>query len=328
MAAADVDTVAALIIDGARQLAGTWGATGSGAAHIDDTHFAGSGTLVVLPGALSAFRIALGGSPAAGSACALTITAVDQYSNTVTSVTGDRSFTFGGLATADDGTPPTVTDKNGAAVNLGTVTTISFANGVSSAGGSVTAYKAETPILTASDATSGKTTGNPGGTGVCLAIANVNPVPGADTETRQAGMSLKIPISNLKGLAADANTPSTGGATLSANSTYVFYTPNSAGGGDTFTYHLSDGHGGAATGTVTVNVLAQGGGAQLIDYSGGGVTIRFAGIPGYQYQVERSGDLSWNSPVVVLTTNIPPDGLFIYTESPPLPPSAYYRLKH
>jgi fibronectin-binding autotransporter adhesin len=338
VAAADNDTVAALIIDGARQPAGTWGATGSGATHLDDTHFAGSGTLAVSPGALSAFRITLGGSPTAGSACALTITAVDQYSNTVTSLTGDHSFTFGGLATADDGTPPTVTDKNGAAVNLGAATTISFANGVSSAGGSVTAYKAETATLTGSDATSGKTTGGLGGTGACLTIANVNPVPGADTETRQSGMSLKIPISKLKGLAADPNrdnisftsvdTPSAGGAALSANSTYVFYTPNGAGNGDTFTYHLSDSHGGAATGTVTVNVVAQDCVAQLINYSDGGVTVQFAGIPGYQYQVERSCDASFTSPAVVLTTNAPAAGLFIYTECPPLPPSAYYRLKH
>jgi autotransporter-associated beta strand protein len=338
VAAADADTVAALFIDGVRQPAGTWGATGSGATHLDDTHFAGSGTLVVSPGALSAFRITAGGSPAAGSACALTITAVDQYSNTVTSVTGNHTFTFAGLANADDGTPPTVTDKNGAAVNLGTATTITFAGGVSSAGGSLTAYAAQTATLTGSDATSGQTTGGTGGTGASLTVANVNPVPGADTETRQSGMSLKLPISKLKGLATDANhdnlsftsvdTPSTGGATLSANATYVFYTPNGAGGGDTFTYHLSDGHGGTATGTVTVNVLAQAGSAQLIDYSGGGVTIQFAGIPGYQYQVERSCDLSWNSPVVILTTNTPCDGLFIYTESPPLPPSAYYRLKH
>ena len=151
-------------------------------------------------------------------------------------------------------------------------------------------------------------------------------------------MSLKIPISKLKGLAADPNrdnisftsvdTPSAGGAALSANSTYVFYTPNGAGNGDTFTYHLSDSHGGAATGTVTVNVVAQDCVAQLINYSDCEVTIQFAGIPGYQYQVERSCDASFTSPAVVLTTNAPAAGLFIYTECPPLPPSAYYRLKH
>jgi autotransporter-associated beta strand protein len=44
-AAADDDRVAALYINGVRQAAGTWGA--SGADHIDTAHFAGSGTLVV-----------------------------------------------------------------------------------------------------------------------------------------------------------------------------------------------------------------------------------------------------------------------------------------
>jgi autotransporter-associated beta strand protein len=41
------NTVNTLTVDGVQQAAGTYGATGSGAAHIDDVHFAGSGVLNV-----------------------------------------------------------------------------------------------------------------------------------------------------------------------------------------------------------------------------------------------------------------------------------------
>ncbi|MEK7953974.1 beta strand repeat-containing protein [Luteolibacter soli] len=42
------DTVTQLFLDGVQMAAGTYGATGSGAAHIDDAHFSGTGKLTVL----------------------------------------------------------------------------------------------------------------------------------------------------------------------------------------------------------------------------------------------------------------------------------------
>lgn len=48
MTAGTANTVKALYIDGVAQGAGTWGATGSGARHIDDAWFAGSGVLRVV----------------------------------------------------------------------------------------------------------------------------------------------------------------------------------------------------------------------------------------------------------------------------------------
>lgn len=44
------DTVGSLFFGTTQQAAGTWGATGSGATHIDDTHFTGSGLLSVTTG--------------------------------------------------------------------------------------------------------------------------------------------------------------------------------------------------------------------------------------------------------------------------------------
>lgn len=43
----DTDTVDKLFINGVQQTTGTWGSTASGATHIDDTHFTGTGTLTV-----------------------------------------------------------------------------------------------------------------------------------------------------------------------------------------------------------------------------------------------------------------------------------------
>ena len=59
----------------------------------------------------------------------------------------------------------------------------------------------------------------------------------------------------------------------------------------------------------------------------GTVTIRFAGIPGYGYAVERSSDLAnWNT---VWPTNTPAGGVWIFTDGPdPAPPNpSYYRLR-
>jgi hypothetical protein len=284
-------------------------------------------TYKVQAGELNAFRITPNGSPTAGSAYALTITAVDVNQNTVTSITGDRSFTFAGLAIADDGTYPTITDKTGAAVNLGTATTIAFASGVNSAGGSLKAYKAETAALTGSDATSGKGTGDTGGTGASLTIANVSPAGVADTVTRHTGTSMKILITSLLANDTDANhdtltltgvdASSTGGATLSFNSTYVFYVPNSAGNGDTFNYTISDGYGGTASGTVTVNVTPAYGTLE-ISYSGGGtVTLSFYGIPTVKYYIQRKcpGDTDFSDVYGPLTT--PADGLIQQNDTPP-----------
>lgn len=44
-----VETIGGLNFDGAAQIAGTWGATGSGADNINDNWFAGSGVLLVVP---------------------------------------------------------------------------------------------------------------------------------------------------------------------------------------------------------------------------------------------------------------------------------------
>jgi hypothetical protein len=130
--------------------------------------------LTVGVAAQSAYRItAASSTPTAGAADALTITAVDQYGNTVTSYTGNHSLTFSGLSTSPNGTVPTVTQRSGlggGGINLGTATSIGFSSGVNNNGGTLVAYKAEGPVtLAVTDGT--YTSAMPGGTGASLTVS-------------------------------------------------------------------------------------------------------------------------------------------------------------
>jgi hypothetical protein len=125
----------------------------------------GTGTttpLVVTVGAASADHFLLQAatiSPTAGASDALTITAEDSNDNTANSYAGDHALTFSGAGTI--GTfNPTVTDKNGAATNFGSATTITFTSGVATAGGQMTLVKAQGPItINATNGTISTTTG-------------------------------------------------------------------------------------------------------------------------------------------------------------------------
>jgi autotransporter-associated beta strand protein len=58
---AGADAVSALYFDGVAQVPGTWGATGSGAAHVNDTFFTGTGVLSVVPEPASLSLMLMGG---------------------------------------------------------------------------------------------------------------------------------------------------------------------------------------------------------------------------------------------------------------------------
>ena len=61
--------------------------------------------------------------------------------------------------------------------------------------------------------------------------------------------------------------------------------------------------------------------AAKITVSGGNVLLTFAGIPGYSYQVQRSGDLlTWTT---VATVAAQSSGLVTYTDQNPPSPSNY-----
>jgi len=110
----------------------------------------------------------------------------------------------GGLSTADDGTHPTGSDKNSPRRTSGLQRPFTVASGVSSAGGSLVAYKAEGPVtLSATDGT--LSTSTPGGAGQ-PDHSNVAPVAGDDSVSRSWGSSLKIEKSTLLADDTDATT--------------------------------------------------------------------------------------------------------------------------
>jgi hypothetical protein len=108
---------------------------------------------------------------------------------------------------------------------------------------------------------------------------------------------------------------STNGGTVLLTSTNVIYTPaNNYVGADAFTFTVSDGHGGTASGTVLVTV-SNGQSFNIVSYaydSGAGtMTVTFAGIPGYTYRVQYATTLTPPANWTDLSTNTaPPDGLW------------------
>jgi hypothetical protein len=287
----------------------------------------------------SAYQItASTGTPAPGVADPLTLTLVDALGIPV-SYSGDKSLTFSGLSRAGDGTYPTVTDKNGAAVPLGTATTISFANAVSSAGGSLVAYKAEGPVtLNATDGAAAST--NPGGAGASLTIPNVAPVGGTYFFTATMNTTLVLSASTLEQLSFDANhdsltltavgaTSQSGSGTsvaLTGGGTTITYSPGTYVGADQFTYTISDGNGGTATSTAKVTV-GSGQVTCLFNYistpTNQIVYLRGHGIPLHSYDLQKSPDMqTWSKISSVLTAA---NGIILCTDTNASSDQAYYR---
>ena len=133
-------------------------------------------------------------------------------------------------------------------------------------------------------------------------------------------------LTALSGLGASTN-----GTPITTNASYIFFTPTN-NLSESFTYTIHDVRSyrpgdtvRTATGWITITVTNAIGSVVSVVSSGGAITIQFAGVPGYAYDVECSTNLS--SWTIVLTTNAPPHGLWIYTDSNPPQPSAFYRLR-
>ena len=117
---------------------------------------AGADRLSVTVTAAAASRLVVtgAGSQTAGNAQALTITATDPYGNTDLTYAGAHNLTFSGAnSSTSPVTAPTVTNNAAAAINFGTATAITFTAGVSSSGGSMKLYKAETANVAVTDGT-------------------------------------------------------------------------------------------------------------------------------------------------------------------------------
>ncbi len=299
-----------------------------------------SSSLTVSFTTANAYRIAdaASGTPTAGVGDQLTINLADQYGNTVTSFAGDKTLTFSGLSAAADGTFPTVTDKTGTAVNEGTSEAITFTAGVSSAGGSLVAYKAETNTLNVTDSGNLSSTSTGGG-GASLTIANVAPVVADMAVTRTAGSPVAVALSDLATHWSDANhdvitlasvsVNSTNSVNVASNANFIVYPSSAPNVSDQITYIITDGTS-TTTGHINIAVTPfQTGQPATISTGGNSVTVKFFGIANFTYITQRSTDMAtWMN----ISTNTVDSGGHPFTVTDDfsdlgsVPNSAYYRL--
>ncbi len=157
---------------------------------------AGADRLSVAVSSAAASRLVVTGTATqtAGAAQSVTITATDPYGNTDTAYTGAKNLTFSGAnSSTNPVTAPTVTNNVAAAVNFGSTTAVTFTSGVSTTGGSMKLYKAETANVAVTDGTIAASTGTDRlSVAVSSAAASRLVVTGSATQTAGAAQSLTI----------------------------------------------------------------------------------------------------------------------------------------
>jgi hypothetical protein len=183
------------------------------------------------------------------------------------------------------------------------------------------------------------TVANPLGRAIsAAAYINLPPVAANSTAATIQNRPISIPVEKLLLLATDpngdpvslsgVNSTSTNGGSVALSGGVVTYTPATDYiGADRFSYTLSDGRGGTAAANVFVSVLT--GNAQSQNllaplYTPGGLLVRFAGIVGRTYSVQRAPAVTgpW---VTIGTATVGPTGIASFEDSSQLPGSAYYR---
>jgi hypothetical protein len=175
-------------------------------------------------------------------------------------------------------------------------------------------------------------------------IINIPPAAGTHYLTTAMNTDLHLSATTLGGLDYDPDgdalmvtnvigSTSAKGGTISFVSGQVNYSPPSWTyfGDDSFTYTVSDIYGGTALGMAQVTVRPSGPVTSRIvcaSATEGDVELRCYGIPGKQYDVQRSPDTYWTN-VTVLTTGSPlraaANGMILFTNRGAPSPS-FYRL--
>ncbi len=164
------------------------------------------------------------------------------------------------------------------------------------------------------------------------------PVAGADALATRRNTAATVTTARLRANDSDPDGDPTAitsvsgsssqGGTVALSGNAVTYTPATGfTGADSFTYQLADGRGGFATGTVSVTVTAgdeQPLRTESITMSGGSVTLVYAGVPGYAYQVQYQDTMAgpWTNAGPPITADS--TGRVTYTDPNP-PASRFYR---
>ena len=253
----------------------------------------------------------------------------------------------------------TLATLNGSVIGSGVPTSVSFEYGLTPAYGSVVTATQSPVGATGSTAVSAPVGGLISGTTYhyrVIATNSIGTAQGADltfTTGRPPvffGYAFSTPYQtaatvSLKKLLAKASDPdgdaisvtgaaaaATQGGTVVLLDTGILYTPPAGfTGTDTFAVILTDAGGAATTGTVTVTVgpAATAGGStvnppRLTPQAGGRMGLKFQGIPGRSYQIQRSPDMAVWTPLATVTANA--TGAMTFTDENPPQPNAFYRL--
>jgi hypothetical protein len=160
------------------------------------------------------------------------------------------------------------------------------------------------------------------------------PVAGTLNLGVKAGQTAALPLAKLLLLATDPNgeplrvaaadLASANGGAVALDASVIHYTPaNGFTGPDTFSYVIADAGGDTASGLITVTVTASGSGSggsynQLaVEPVGSDVRLSYLGIPGTNYALEVTHDLTppttWTP---VLTNPAAANGLLVFTNTP------------
>jgi VCBS repeat-containing protein len=185
-----------------------------------------------------------------------------------------------------------------------------------------------------------------------LLVFTPNPPPVANLAYwgRGWGTSLRITTSQfLTAFTSDPNGypralysvgPGTNGSYIGTNSTYILYAPTN-NFPEQFPYVVCDVNSAyrpgdtvrKATNYLVISVTNAVGSAQSITSSGSAITVRFAGVPGYKYVVERASQaagpwttLDGSGGTTDSRTNAPSGGVWLFSETPPYSP-AFYRVR-
>ena len=123
---------------------------------------------------------------------------------------------------------------------------------------------------------------------------------------------------------------SANGGTVAIVGEAVVYSPaTNYVGADSFTYTVSDGRGGVATGTVSVTVWDKNDSVMnrisRVAATPQGATVYFTGIAGLVYTIERSTDLATSAWTSIGTVTAPTQGLAEFTDTTPVVGAAFYR---
>lgn len=173
-----------------------------------------------------------------------------------------------------------------------------------------------------------------------VATLTVNRHPLAGDNGASTTMNTPVTISLIKLLANDSDpdgdpfgitafaTPSANGGSVLQSGNSVTYTPASGfTGNDSFTYTIQDNRGGSNTATVAVFVYSGALPSQntvLLMPGPNGLKVRFAGIPGHTYHIQRATMLSPADWSTIHTVTAPAHGIMEYVDTDNLP-VAFYR---